>query len=410
MSSRPRRHATSVAVTAISQALFAATNFAILVALRRAGTAAEVGRFALAFSVYLALLSAQRALLTDALLARPPGVTAGERDEERRTVVNSLLLGLAAAPVVVLVGFLTPYRQLALIALLFPALLLEDALRYLFFRRLQHATAAVLDGVAAITSLSAFVILPSHPTTRYALLIWGAGNVLACVVGLIALGFRPASPRAAVAWWRTALWPSSRWLGLEAFLYNIDLQAQAFGFTALAGAAAFGTYEVASALVGACAFLNTGVTVFVVSHVSRGSERGLRTATYASLVSFAGAWIVTGALLATSSFVVKLVLAHQNAVPNGMILVTGAIMSTVGLAGGMQALLRARRTERTLPVARGICVALCAPAAVVASAHSIELALWILAGEGLMYAIILAFAAVRGEASAVVAEPVPAPA
>ena len=396
-----------VLVTTISQALSAGSNFVILLALGRASGAFEVGKYGLAFGVYNAALGLQRSMMTDPLLARPVGSTADQRGENDRALTCSIAIAALAALIVGVVGFATDYDQLKILALFLVLVLTQDACRYLLFRNSRHAVAVALDGLWFAGSCTSFVILRGHPGHGPALIIWGVSGSVAAVLGLLMLRFRPVRPSVAAPWWRSHLWPSSRWLTLEAGVFHADQQVVIFGFTAMAGATLFGKYQIAQSLVGLSVFVTTGIGVVAVARFSHRTDDQLREAGLVSLISFGCVALVTASLLALSGPIVRLLYGDKITIPGQMILATGASLAFMAAAGGMQVLLRARRTERILPIARAVVLLAFAPAAVIVSKHNFSAALWILVGESVSYLLILTWAAARTRARVgVVPEPI----
>jgi len=386
--------ARSVAQAAISQGLSAGSNFVIPLALGRGADEGVIGEFALAFIVYNAALGLQRALVTDALLARPFRGPISLLNEDARAVTTSLLLSVTAAVVVLIAGLTSPYHQLVVLAAVLPALLLEDICRYLLFRRQRPAAAAIVDGVWALTSFVGFFYLVHHATSRTAIVVWGLGGLLATITGLVVARLSLAPIRASLRWWRAELWRSSRWLTLESSLFHADQQLTAFGFVAMAGKGLFGDWQVTQSLLGIAAFLNVGLIVMSVTHMSR--EVGdRRTALVASVTSLTFVILLTGALVLAKSELLRILYRDHVHISTATILASGVFLAMGSAATGPIALLRAQRTEKVLPLARGVALVLFSPLAVIVARHNFTAALWILAGGAATYLAIVAGAAAR---------------
>jgi hypothetical protein len=289
---------------------------------------------------------------------------------------------------------LTPFHQLTVLAPILPVLLLEDLCRYLLFRRQRPKAAAVIDGVWAAVSCGGFFYLLHHPSSRMAILVWGLGGLLGAVAGFAVARLRIAPVREAIDWWRGELWVSSRWLTIEAVLFHTDQELTAFGFTAMAGAAAFGDWQITESLLGVAAFLNVGLIVMSVTHFSRGvGDR--RTATYVSLSSVIFVALLTTALVLIAPHLIPLLYSKHVHLPASMIIPTGVFLGMGSAATGPIALLRARRTEKVLPLARAVALIGFSPAAVLVAHRSFTAALWILAAGACAYFIVVAFPAYR---------------
>jgi O-antigen/teichoic acid export membrane protein len=394
MSATKTENVRSAGVTAVSQSLSAASNFVIVVALGRYSGARAVGEFAVAFAVYTAFLGIQRAALTSPLLARAEGSTADLADEKSRAVTCSLLLSVPASLILLPVGLAVAYPPIWLLGLVLPGVLAQDAFRYLLFRSRRPSGAALLDAVWVVGSCISFFVLRSRPTSATAILLWGVSGLLAALLGMALVSLPTGSVRTAYRWWRTSLWPSGRWLTIEAGFYNVDLQIQAFGFTAVAGAAAFGTLQVASSLVGVAFFLTAGVNMALITHFARQDKPQRRDTLLASGVNFTTIAVVTLVLMAASSLVVHLIYGHRLAVPPSLILPVGLYSALIGASGAPYMHLMARHAEKTIPIARSALL-IFAPVAVIVSRHDFRLALWVLCFSAAVQAAILSYSAFR---------------
>jgi hypothetical protein len=383
----------------LSQAFSAGSNFVILLVLGRMAGASQVGEYALAFVAYVAALGLQRAGVTDVMLARAPGSTAPVHDEGRFTITMSLMLSSAAALIALIIGLVTPYHQLALLAPFLIGLLLQDACRYLSFRRSEEHRAVVLDGIWLAGSCASFFVLHRWPTHSAAIIVWGSAGAIAGLVGLFMMRIRPASPALAVSWWRVHVWPSCRWLTTEALFYHTDQEVVAFGFTALAGARLFGEYQIALSFVGASVFLTSAIGILATRHMTRSAGTESGPAVWTAFVSFACVVAWTLFIVLISGLLVRVLYRGRVDIPAGMLVAAGAITALAAAATGPQALLLARRTERVIAAARGTCLLLFAPLAVVVSSWNFTAALWVLVLDAALYLAILSWAASRPAAS-----------
>ncbi len=380
--------ATPVLLSTISQGFSGASNFIVMLALGRSGGAREVGLYALPFIVYGGALGVQRASLTDALMARRLGSTAGVTDETRSALTSSATIGSLIAVLLLAIGLASGHALFVLLAIFLVPLLLQDACRYLFFRTGRHAMSVVIDGVWFVGSATALLILPRHGTAMAALTVWGSAGVVAAVVGLAIIRLRPVKPQVALSWWREHLLPSGRWLVAETLAYQAELQVVAFGFTAIAGAKAFGTYQLAGSLVGLSIPVTTGIAVVAVSRFTHGEGTQLRAAALVTGLSFGFVCVVTLGFALTSGFIVPLLYGDGVQISKGIILATGAIYAFTASSGGVHALLRSRQTERILPIARITAFVTCVPLALVVSARNFTMALWVLAFEGVVFLLL----------------------
>ena len=384
----------SAGVASVSQAFSAASNFLIVLALGRYGGARSVGEFSVALAIYAAFLGLQRAALCSPLMARAEGATSPVEDERRYAVTLSLAMAVPISLALAGTGAMTSFHPLCLLGIVLPGVLAQDAFRYLFFRNLRPTGAVLLDGLWVLGSGVSFVLLRHDPSSDLAILLWGGSGVIGAVVGATVLDVRAAPLRDSFRWWRSSLWRSSRWLTLEAALYNLDLQIQAFGFTLLAGAAAFGTLQVAGSLVGVAFFVTTGATTVLLTHFAGERRPGPKDALRVSVINFLAIAMVTAVLLGTSTQVVHLLYGNRIAVPRLLILAVGINNALLGASGGAYAYLLAKRREQEIPLAR-LALLVFAPIAVVVSHSDFQLAMWILDGSAAAQLVILSWAAHR---------------
>ncbi|WP_426572101.1 hypothetical protein [Aquihabitans sp. McL0605] len=387
-----RRKAMSAGQAAISQGLSAASNFIILLALARGGGSHVVGEFALAFVVYNAALGFQRAVVSDALLARLVDTDDGGADADARAATSTVLLSVTFAAVVLVIGVATDYHQLALLALFIPPLLLEDLYRFLLFRRGRTGAAIVVDATWVAVSCLALPYLIAHASSHAAILVWGLGGTAACIAGGIVTGAHFARPGPSYRWWREHLWCSSRWLTLEAVLFHLDQQIQAFGFVAIAGSAAFGHWRLALALLGLAVFIDAGLRIVGVTHLSRHTG-DRRTAVQASAASAAFTLALTAILLLAEPVIVPVLYGDRVHVPRAIILVCGTYLALSAAATGPLALLRGQQRERAMPTARAASLVLFTPLALIVARHDFVAGLWIITAGAATYTAIVAWAA-----------------
>lgn len=380
-----------VALASSSQAMSAASNFLIAMALGRGGGEVAVAPFALAFIVYNAILGLQRALVTDVLLAVPFDGDRDGRREDAMALTTALALGAVSAAVVLTVGSIADH-PLVWLAFALPGMLLEDALRYLLFRRGRVGAAALVDATWAAVSISGFLVLVHHPTTNMAFVIWGAGGLLGSVVGLRATRLRPAPLAASLTWWRAHVWTGSRWLAIESVIFHMDQLVTGFGLAFMAGKAAFGEWQITESLLGVAAFLNVGLLVTGITHMSRvGNDR--RTAWVSSLSGFGFVVFLTGALVVVREPLTQFLYDGNVDLAVSTIVATGAFLALGSASSGPISVLRAGRNERPLPIARAVAFLAFSPVAVLVAGHSFTAALWILAAGSLAYLMVVTWAA-----------------
>ena len=389
------QHARSVGLITVSQTFSALSNFLIVMALGRYGGIRMVGEYSLAFVTYTAFLGVQRAAVTNPLMARALGSTGPAAEEASLAVMSSLCLGLGTSVVLVVVGSGLGIAPLAMLGLVLPGVLVEDALRFVAFRSGRHVVAVVIDGLWVVGSAGSVLVLRAHAGSARAVLLWGLAGSLAAVVGMVYLRVRPRPLPAACRWWRAYLWRSGRWLILDAFLYNVDIQVQAFGFTAAAGIEAFGRLQVAQSLVGVAAFVTTGVNVVALSYLARNHERRERTAVMVSVIDLITVLVLTGGIVVALHPILHVLYGHRIVLGAPIVLAAGLYMGLLVAGSGPQALLMARHSEQALPATRTLLTAFFTPLAVATSVVGFQDALWVLCAGAAMYVVVISYVVYR---------------
>jgi O-antigen/teichoic acid export membrane protein len=189
------------------QALSSGTNFALAVLIARAVTKQEFGAFGVAFTVYLLVQGLTRAVTSEPLLVRHSETDDGRVAAGRSSTGAALVVGAVAGALVVTgglsIGGLVG-RALVPLGLFLPALMAQDALRFVLIADRRPRAAAANDLVWAVAQLAAVGVLVSADRHDVALLVgaWGASATVATLYGVTQLGGWPR-PRGAVRWWRS---------------------------------------------------------------------------------------------------------------------------------------------------------------------------------------------------------------
>jgi O-antigen/teichoic acid export membrane protein len=177
--------------TVVDQALSSVSNFVLGLIIARLAGPAEFGAFTIAYIVYVLALGISRSCASDPLMVRSSHLTGEEtRRNAGAVALVSLALGIAAGILSVAVGMLlggSTGRCLVALGVFLPALLVQDAWRFVFFTTRRPAAAAANDGVWLIAQLVLFVMLASGGLVSGAWMVvaWGLGAVPAVAVGLL---------------------------------------------------------------------------------------------------------------------------------------------------------------------------------------------------------------------------------
>jgi O-antigen/teichoic acid export membrane protein len=196
-----RRWAKDGLSAVIDQTLSSGTNFATgLIAARLLGPE-RFGLVVVAMSAVYLSVAMQRALVGEPLLAQiplltPPAARSAERDALSTAAGIGILSGLACLAVARTPLSMT--RDLWLVALWVPGIILQDAVRYVSFGRRRPNLAAASDGAWTLGQGIVLLLLMSAGEGRSAanlLAAWGFGGVIGAGVGIWRLGISPLGGR-----------------------------------------------------------------------------------------------------------------------------------------------------------------------------------------------------------------------
>lgn len=290
------------------QALSSLTNFAVSIAVARTVSTAEFGAFSLTFAAYAIALGLSRALTTEPLVVRHSGPVNGRtKHSERAALGASILIGVATGIACAAVGFAIsgPYRGLLFaLAMVLPGLLLQDALRVVFFVRGQGRRAFTNDLIWAVLLVPTFFaaqrIGASATTMTFA---WGVAGAAAAMVGIMAAKMSP-SLSDSFKWLRRNWDLTSRYL-VETLAITGTQQAYFLLIGAIAGLTAVGQLKLVLVVLGPVNIIIQGIGMAALPEVVRASQRSIRrmdlAATVVSVILSIGAlaWGVIVLLLPT---------------------------------------------------------------------------------------------------------------
>lgn len=191
----------------MDQALSSVSNFALGVVLARTLDTRGFGAFSLGLACYLLVAAVARALGSSVLQVRFAATDSTEQLAAVRDATGvPLILGVVAVFPLLLVGsILSGETGVALraLALVLPALLLQDAWRFAFFAvgRARAAAANDLVWVLVQFPLLAAITVTGHLTVTSATLVWGAGAAAGAVFGVVQAKVVP-SVRGGMGWLR----------------------------------------------------------------------------------------------------------------------------------------------------------------------------------------------------------------
>ena len=284
--------------TVIDQGLSALSNLLLSALVARSVTADEFGAFAVAFLVYGLVLGLSRALIGQPLLISS---ASADRDELRSSAGHALgaavVVGGIAAVLTAGAGAVIGGQvgaAMSVLALWFPALIVQDVCRLAFFTEGRPVRAAAIDFVWALLVFGGFAAaLAAGVATGVVvpLMLWGAGAAVAAVHGMTLLGVGPTI-RGSALWMRVRR-DLSRYLGLEYLLSMGTTQAGILTVGFVASQTGVGAFRAVQLLLGPTNVIDTAAMVFATREVARRSTASTRQrALFAAGVSASVATVI----------------------------------------------------------------------------------------------------------------------
>jgi len=250
-----RRRPTPAAFAIADQVVSSGSNFLVSVAVGRFGGATELGGFAVALFVWLAIIGINRAVLTEPLIIVEPDLDTPVN--LRRALAAQLAVALALGAVVAAVGAVLLMTgvpgiggPLLALAAVLPMLLTQDLWRALSFgvHHPKRALANDLVFTAVQVILMAGLIAVGLTSSPWFVIAWGIGAAAGVVVGMVQFHARPATrPRTELL---RELWPMSRWLIRDFATLFGAREAYLLIVAAFVTGAEFGGLRAAESLVG----------------------------------------------------------------------------------------------------------------------------------------------------------------
>jgi O-antigen/teichoic acid export membrane protein len=240
-------------LTLTDQIVSSASNFVVGVLIARAGGADALGAFGIAFLVWLVVLGANRALVTEPMTVG--GAMDSDNAELREGLLATLILGVGGAGLLAVAGSvmgLAGFNPVAALALApwIPSLLVQDYCRSMAFRLRCPGRALISDVVFAVVQGTATLgLFVFHVGSVSAFLAsWGIGATAGAIVGLGQAHIR-VTGRGGIPHLH-ALWPRSRWFLAEFGTAFSASQGYLLVLPVLLGTAAFGVYRAGASLIG----------------------------------------------------------------------------------------------------------------------------------------------------------------
>lgn len=325
----------------VDQAAAAGSNLLLMLVAARWLDADAFGVLGLLYAVYLLVLGATRALA-----AEPALVRADQPRWRQDTTSAGLAVALAAAGVLAVIGFAGVARGPTLVlALILPALIVQDMGRYVGFAARRPALALHLDLIWGGTMALALtgLAITGHRSVTELLAAWGATGTASAAVFL---GVQLRSfPRPSTRWIRSS-WLFS-WRYLVAFATTAGVTYAAIVLLgAIDGVESVGTIRATQIIFGPLNVVYAGVLVTLVpdGHGDRWAspvyQRRLRL-TSACLTTIAA--LVTLASIALPDSIGRALLGASWRNAHAILLPVGVTAMLASLLAGAEIGLRAAR-------------------------------------------------------------------
>ena len=369
----------------LDQSLSSLTNFTLAVVAARLLGADGLGVVTIGFTVYLIILSFQRAFIVDPLVVRSTTAPEGER----RAATNSALMvvvtsGVVACAAMFLLGALIPGPPGDGITLFAPWLIptmLQDMWRTILFRD-KRGGGATLNEAAWVVGMAAGIPVAVALDTRWSVVAaWGFGALLGAVLGFFQtkVGLHPL--KAAFKWWKTEAWPLGRWLGLENLALTAGVQGSVFMLAAILGVANVGGLRAVTAVFAPLTLLGPAMALPGLPAVARSLESSPHAARVAgSRISLIASTLVFSYLVILSLFPSELlsgVFGETFKTFRSLILPVGAAQLIMASQTGFYLLLKVQGRGRELLRARVVSsLVFFILGAVLANAYGLTAAAW----------------------------------
>lgn len=272
----------------VDQALSSGTNFLLLFVTVRSVDVRDYGAFSLVYLVYVLVLPLARATGTmPYTVANARRSIAAARADTRANLEYALsvgaLVGIGCAVTAVVVG--EPIRSpMLVLAVCFPLLLVQDAVRGVFFVRSEFLRATANDGVWA--ALMFAVIIPVQlsgeraPVTVY-IAAWAGAGACAGVIGLVQLRSRIGLVRPGR--WLRRNEALARPLFITMVFTVLPAQLTYLLMPVVSSLTALGEIRAAYVLFGILGVVNSTVAMIALPHASRMRPR--RVPRFAAVLS-----------------------------------------------------------------------------------------------------------------------------
>lgn len=274
----------------IDQALSALSNIVLSIAVARSVSASDFGAFSIAFVIFGVFIALTKSLVGQPLQMRFSGAELPQQREAIRDALGvALLLGLVGSVISLVAALAAPptlRSALLALAVILPALLVQDSCRMALFTAGRPRGAAAADAAWAFVMVALLVLLlvVGFAQVFWLMLAWGTGALISVLLAcfLLRVGVAPLRARS----WVRSHWSLTRYLFPEYFLGLGAAQLAILLVGVIAAAEAVGALRGAQVLLGPLGILAVGIFQFTIPEVARRQHLAARPlALFAVVVS-----------------------------------------------------------------------------------------------------------------------------
>lgn len=257
----------------MAQGASSATNLGLSLLAARALGPEGLGVAFVGFSLYLALVGFQRALLSDPLVALTTSVDAEMRRAAQQSALTvSVVMSAAVATVVAGAGLLVPEPigpGLITFAPWILAALLQDFWRVVLFQQ-KKGRAGALNDLMWVVVMAALFFPALRIGSLWAVVgCWGLGAVAGGSLGFLQTRLRPGGGAVSFRWWRETAWPMGRWLGLESLTHAVFTRGLVFALAFMLGAASLGGLRAVQSVYAPLSLIGAALALPALPEVTR---------------------------------------------------------------------------------------------------------------------------------------------
>ncbi len=337
--------------TTLDQILFAVSNLVVTIAVTRGGGAEALGRYAVAFAIYMVLLGFARSLVSEPLLT----VRAGreETTSYRSAITITIVLGAASGLVLGAVGLALGRPEIVVVALTLPATLAQDTMRYVAFRQQRPSSAVLIDGAWVVVSLACWPLMVSHPSPALAAACWAAGGAAGALLGVFVTRTRTTSFPRAIRWWTAECKVIARPLLVDSALVVLSAQSVIFLLALVAGDSSVGLLRASQMIFTPLVLALTAAGLMLVPLLSRRPPVApVRTAVQITVVLTAGTAALSVVLVACRELLTEILFAGAVDIDFELLVAAGLYTTLIAASVGFVVLAKVTRRGRKLVISR----------------------------------------------------------